>query len=41
MEIEGTDFLQSIIRDISERKQAEEKLSQTMEELVSSNEELE
>ena len=41
MEIEGTDFLQSIIRDISERKQAEEKLSQTMEELVRSNEELE
>ncbi len=41
MEIEGTDFYQFIIRDISERKQAEEKLSQTMEELVRSNEELE
>jgi len=41
IEIEGTDFLQSIIRDISERKQSEEKLAQTMEELVRSNEELE
>ncbi len=39
--IEGADFFQSIIRDISERKQAEEKLSQTMEELRRSNEELE
>ena len=39
--IEGTDFLQSIVRDISERKQAEEKLSQAMTELTRSNEELE
>lgn len=39
--IDQTDFLQSIIRDISERKQAQEKLSQAMEELTQSNEELE
>ncbi|MBF0505522.1 MAG: PAS domain S-box protein [Nitrospirae bacterium] len=39
--IEGADFFQSIIRDISERKQAEDKLSRAMEELSRSNEELE
>jgi PAS domain S-box-containing protein len=39
--IENADFLQSIIRDISERKRAEEELSQVMEELTRSNEELE
>ena len=41
IKIEETDFIQSIIRDISERKQAEAKLSQAMEELTRSNEELE
>ena len=41
IKIEGTDFVQSIIRDISERKQAEAKLSQAVEELTRSNEELE
>ena len=41
IKIEGTDFFQSIIRDISERKQAEAKLSQAVEELTRSNEELE
>ena len=41
IKIEGTVFFQSIIRDISERKQAEAKLSLAMEELTRSNEELE
>jgi PAS domain S-box-containing protein len=41
IKIEGTVFFQSIIRDISERKQSEAKLSLAMEELTRSNEELE
>ena len=41
IKIEGTVFFQSIIRDISERKQAEAKLSRAVEELTRSNEELE
>jgi PAS domain S-box-containing protein len=41
IEIEGPVFLQSIIRDISERKQTEAKLVETMQELTHSNEELE
>ena len=41
IKIEETVFFQSIIRDISERKLSEAKLSQAVEELTRSNEELE